>query len=107
MSASLELDGPVSVGGMGSRVLVGKPNVALQAHVDAWHNGVRCSVLSAAASAKTSQVSRRNVMTVTAPPAYDSLNFSVQYERILNVNLGLSASSCVPHFNGFYEQDSR
>lgn len=56
MSASLELDGAISVGGMGSRVLVRQPEISSDSDIDADDNRVRGSVLTAAASVELKEL---------------------------------------------------
>lgn len=56
MSASLKLNGAISVGGMRSRVLVGQPEISSDSDIDADDNCVRGSVLTAAASVELKEL---------------------------------------------------
>lgn len=112
MSASLELDCPISVGGMGSRVFVGKPNVARQAHIDAGHNCVRGSVLPATTSAKREKGKVANWMTaglikMTSQNFSYEQKFKCQFRILLTFRSALLRSPVrALQFNGFYEWDS-
>lgn len=50
MSASLELDGPISISGMRSRVFMGEPSISGQSNIYSGNDCVSCTVLATAAS---------------------------------------------------------
>jgi hypothetical protein len=55
MGASLELDCTVGIGGVGPSVLVWEPDIAWETNINTRNDGVRCSILSTAASTTKTQ----------------------------------------------------